>query len=82
MIPRALTETLLRCAATFPVVTLTGPRQSGKTTLCRAAFPDLAYATPVAAVGSVATGVWTGATSGAPRARANARPAAGGTVSS
>jgi predicted AAA+ superfamily ATPase len=27
----------------MPVVTLTGPRQSGKTTLVRAAFPDLAY---------------------------------------
>lgn len=43
MIPRTLTSTLLRQAATFPVVTLTGPRQSGKTTLCRAAFPDLTY---------------------------------------
>lgn len=27
----------------MPVVTLTGPRQSGKTTLARAAFPDHAY---------------------------------------
>lgn len=32
--------TLLRRAATFPVITLTGPRQSGKTTLCRLAFPE------------------------------------------
>lgn len=30
-------------ARKFPVVTLTGPRQAGKTTLCRAAFPDKAY---------------------------------------
>lgn len=28
---------------TFPVVTLTGPRQSGKTTLSRMAFPDYHY---------------------------------------
>ena len=27
----------------MPVVTVTGPRQSGKTTLCRAAFPDKPY---------------------------------------
>ena len=28
----------------YPVVTITGPRQSGKTTLCRSAFPRLEYA--------------------------------------
>ncbi len=27
----------------MPVVTITGPRQSGKTTLCRAAFPEYPY---------------------------------------
>lgn len=27
----------------YPVVTITGPRQSGKTTLCRQLFPDKAY---------------------------------------
>jgi predicted AAA+ superfamily ATPase len=27
----------------YPVVTVTGPRQSGKTTLCRATFPESAY---------------------------------------
>lgn len=34
---------LLERARTFPVVTLTGPRQAGKTTLCRDAFPSHAY---------------------------------------
>ena len=28
----------------YPMVTLTGPRQAGKTTDCRLAFPDLPYA--------------------------------------
>ena len=38
-----LTTTLLTRAAQFPVVTVTvtGPRQAGKTTLCRDTFPDL-----------------------------------------
>jgi hypothetical protein len=35
---------LEEAAASFPVVTLTGPRQSGKTTLCRTEFPDKVYA--------------------------------------
>lgn len=43
MIPRHLTPTLTRWASKYPVVTLTGPRQSGKTTLCRAVFPDKPY---------------------------------------
>ncbi len=30
-------------AREYPVVVVTGPRQSGKTTLCRATFPDHAY---------------------------------------
>ena len=34
---------LLSLFQQYPFVTVTGPRQSGKTTLCRAAFPDLAY---------------------------------------
>ncbi len=41
---RHLFHTLIRRAAPYPVVTLTGPRQSGKTTLCRQAFPHLPYA--------------------------------------
>jgi len=44
MIPRAITNVLIRRAEQFPVVSLTGPRQSGKTTLTRAAFPDHHYA--------------------------------------
>lgn len=43
MIERAITPLLTRLAAQYPVVTLTGPRQSGKTTLARACFPGLAY---------------------------------------
>jgi predicted AAA+ superfamily ATPase len=44
MIPRTLTAKLTALAQKFQVITLTGPRQSGKTTLVRAAFPDLPYA--------------------------------------
>lgn len=42
--PRQMTATLLARAAQYPVVTVTGPRQAGKTTLCRNTFPDLPYA--------------------------------------
>ena len=42
MIPRQL-EGLLQMAGWFPIVSITGPRQSGKSTLVRAAFPDYAY---------------------------------------
>ncbi|GHT01394.1 hypothetical protein FACS1894108_15070 [Planctomycetales bacterium] len=30
-------------ARAFKVIAVTGPRQSGKTTLCKMAFPDYAY---------------------------------------
>ncbi|MCX7169666.1 MAG: ATP-binding protein [Proteobacteria bacterium] len=43
MIVRDLASTLQQRASQYPVVTLTGPRQSGKTTLCRALFPDKLY---------------------------------------
>ena len=43
MIDRTLKPHLLRAARHSPVVAVTGPRQSGKTTLCRAAFPDHDY---------------------------------------
>ena len=41
---RDLTPELQASARSFPIVTLNGPRQSGKSTLCRATFPKLAYA--------------------------------------
>jgi len=43
MIPRHLTPALRRAAEQYPVVTVTGPRQSGKTTLVRAVFPGHRY---------------------------------------
>ena len=43
MVERLLRPSLLRLARRHPVVTLTGPRQSGKSTLCRAAFPRKPY---------------------------------------
>ena len=45
MIPRDIAPVLQRSARQYPVVTLTGPRQSGKTTLCRMLFPDKPYVT-------------------------------------
>jgi len=45
MIRRHLTQPLKAAARDFPVVTVTGPRQSGKTTLVRATFPRNRYAT-------------------------------------
>jgi hypothetical protein len=44
MIEREVTPHLLRLFGQYPFVTVTGPRQSGKTTLCRATFGDLGYA--------------------------------------
>ena len=43
MIRRKMEAALLDAARAWPVVTLTGPRQAGKTTLCRMAFPDRRY---------------------------------------
>jgi predicted AAA+ superfamily ATPase len=43
MIARTLTPKVIALAQKFQVITLTGPRQSGKTTLVRAAFPSLPY---------------------------------------
>ncbi len=44
MVPRpAASATLARLARGFPVVAVTGPRQSGKTTLVRAMFPQTPY---------------------------------------
>ncbi len=43
MIPRTLAPRLAQLAEDYPVVYLTGPRQSGKTTLARATFPGFEY---------------------------------------
>ena len=43
MIEREITPCLIKLFEQYPFVTVTGPRQSGKTTLCRAAFPHLKY---------------------------------------
>ncbi len=43
MLARHLSESVLSAAAQNPVVTLMGPRQSGKTTLCQMLFPDHEY---------------------------------------
>ena len=45
MFRRTLETYLTRDAGYYPVVTLTGPRQSGKTTLARVAFPGYDYVT-------------------------------------
>lgn len=43
MIPRHLSSHLLRYSKQYPIVALVGPRQSGKTTLSKALFPDHKY---------------------------------------
>ena len=43
MIKRDSGRTLKRLARGFPIVAITGPRQSGKTTLARATFPKKPY---------------------------------------
>ncbi len=43
MISRTLAARLSQAATQYPVLSLTGPRQSGKTTLAKSAFPTHAY---------------------------------------
>ncbi len=45
MIKRTLSENLLRSVKTMPVIAITGPRQSGKTTLVKDTFADYPYVT-------------------------------------
>lgn len=45
MIERSIAPLLRRLASQYPVITLTGPRQSGKTTLTRSVFPGKPYFT-------------------------------------
>jgi len=45
MIKRIAEDALLRLAAQFPVVGITGPRQSGKSTLAKTVFSDKKYVT-------------------------------------
>lgn len=42
-VKRTLQSQLKRMARIFPIATVTGPRQSGKTTLCKMAFPKANY---------------------------------------
>ncbi|QKS30530.1 MAG: ATP-binding protein [Candidatus Accumulibacter similis] len=44
MIRRLAAPRLIDLAGYYPIVAITGPRQSGKTTLARATFPDKPYA--------------------------------------
>lgn len=43
MIHRSLSDKMRSLAGKMPVISLTGPRQSGKTVLARSAFPDFHY---------------------------------------
>lgn len=43
MIQRSIANKLQHFATKYPIVTVTGPRQSGKTTLIKASFPDYEY---------------------------------------
>lgn len=43
MIKRAAESTLLELSRGFPIIALVGPRQSGKTTLAQACYPDYEY---------------------------------------
>lgn len=43
MIPRNISAHLLKLASQYPVISVSGPRQSGKTTLVKQLFPHLQY---------------------------------------
>ena len=43
IISRDITPELLQSAKEYPIVTIIGPKQSGKTTLARMTFPNYVY---------------------------------------
>ncbi len=43
MIPRSLTDQINKALSSFPIISITGPRQSGKTTLVKNLFTDFVY---------------------------------------
>lgn len=43
LISRELEKEVISALSYFPSITITGPRQSGKTTLCRKLYPELPY---------------------------------------
>ncbi|MEM7657458.1 MAG: ATP-binding protein, partial [Bacteroidota bacterium] len=43
MVHRTISEQILQAAKQMPVISITGPRQSGKTTLCKSIFPNHLY---------------------------------------
>jgi len=43
MLYRELQKEILQLAEKWSVISVTGPRQSGKTTLCKLAFPNYDY---------------------------------------
>lgn len=43
MIPRILSSKIMELSTKYPILTLTGPRQSGKSTLLRSQFPNYTY---------------------------------------
>ena len=43
MIKRVIKDKIIQLAEKFPVISVTGPRQSGKTTLIKSIFPDYRY---------------------------------------
>ena len=45
LVSREISATLITVAKKYPVITITGPRQSGKTTLVKTVFPDYQYFT-------------------------------------
>lgn len=44
-IPRAITPRIEEAIKRYPVITITGPRQTGKSTLCKHLFPEYKYVT-------------------------------------